>query len=83
MKTGSLEVNNKADVLITNYYPKTPISHENVMGHIMFGVLNSTIDTTIIDGTIRMKEGIIKNIDLAEIAEQSTLHAQEVWNRIT
>ena len=83
VNTGSLEVGKKADLLITNYYPKTPISHENVMGHIMFGVINNTIDTTIIDGKIRMKEGKILNIDFAKVSEQSVNHAQDVWNRIT
>lgn len=82
IKTGSLQPGYKADVLITNYYPKTPITPDTVKGHIMFGVLNNTIDTTIIDGKICMQEGRIQNINLKEIAESSQTHAQEVWNRI-
>ncbi len=82
IQTGSLEIGKKADLLITNYYPKTPISHENAMGHIMFGVLNNPIDTTIIDGEIRMKEGKILNLNLADISEKSIEHAQDVWNRM-
>ena len=82
VNTGKLEVNKKADVLITNYYPKTPISHDNVMGHIMFGVLNNTIATTIINGKICMEEGKLPNLNLHEISEKSSLLAQEVWNRL-
>ena len=82
INTGKLVQNYKADVLITNYYPKTPITKDNVMGHIMFGVLNNTIDTTIINGKICMREGKIPNIDLADISRKSTEHAQDVWNRI-
>ena len=83
INTGKLVENYKADVLITNYYPKTPVTPDNIMGHIMFGVLNNTIDTTIINGKICMKEGKILNIDLAKISEQSVEHAQNVWNRLT
>ena len=82
VNTGKLVENYKADVLITNYYPKTPVTQDNVMGHIMFGVLNNTIDTTIINGEICMKEGKIAKINLKEISEKSIAHAQEVWNRI-
>ena len=80
--TGKLVENYKADVLITNYYPKTPINGTNVMGHVMFGVLNNTIDTTIINGRICMKEGKIQDINLKDISEKSVIHAQNVWNRI-
>ena len=82
VNTGKLAVGHKADVLITNYYPKTPINGDNIMGHVMFGVLNNTIDTTIINGNICMKEGKIPNIDLKKISDESVIHAQEVWNRL-
>jgi putative selenium metabolism protein SsnA len=80
--TGKLAINQKADVLITNYYPKTPITQNNIMGHIMFGVLNNTIDTTIINGKICMKEGKIQDINLKEVSDKAVIHAQDVWNRI-
>lgn len=83
IETGKLQLNYKADILITNYYPRTPITPDNVIGHVMFGILNNTIDTTIINGSICMREGKIRNLDLHKIYQQSLIHAQDVWNRIT
>lgn len=82
VKTGSLESNRKADVIITNYYPRSPITSDNTIGHAIFGVLNETIATTIIDGRVCMENGIVPDIDEAAIARKCQELAPEVWNRI-
>lgn len=82
VNTGMLEPNRKADIIITNYYPRSPITPDNTIGHAIFGVLNETIATTIINGSVCMKEGVVPNIDEAEIARICQKLAPEVWNRI-
>lgn len=79
---GALVPGYKADIIISDYRPKTPISSDNVMGHLMFGVVNESIDTTIIDGSIRMLHHEIPYIDEVQIHDKSMQLAQKVWDRI-
>ncbi|MHA2169812.1 MAG: putative aminohydrolase SsnA [Candidatus Kariarchaeaceae archaeon] len=83
VETGQLLPSKKADILITGYYPKSPIKENNVMGHVMFGVINEPIHTTIIDGTVVMENYVIPTIDEREISETCQELAQDVWDRVT
>jgi putative selenium metabolism protein SsnA len=80
---GTLAPNQKADVIVTNYFPKSRINPENTMGHIFFGVLHESVSTTVIDGKIRMKEGKIPNIDESAISSKCEIIADQVWKRVT
>lgn len=82
VSVGKIESNYKADVIITDYIPPTPVSSNNVLGHIMFGVINGGIATTIIDGKIRMEEKIIPNLDEITVAKKCQELAQDVWDRM-
>lgn len=82
VETGSLKVNAKADLIITNYYPKSRITPENELGHVMFGVTSESVKTTIIDGRIAMKDFAIPEIDEAKITEICEKIATDVWNRV-
>ncbi|MHA2232519.1 MAG: putative aminohydrolase SsnA [Candidatus Hodarchaeales archaeon] len=79
---GQLAVHNKADVIITGYYPKSPIDATNVLGHVLFGVIHEPVDSTIINGRICMQEGVIPNINEQEISERSQKLAENVWDRL-
>ncbi len=82
VNTGNLIVGKKADVVITDYYPKSPITPYNVLGHIMFGVLNTSIATTIINGRICMEERRIPDINLKIISEKCQELAMKIWERL-
>ena len=82
-KIGSLLPGSKADLIISNYYPKSPVHSENTIGHVLFGVVNESIATTIIDGKIRMQEGKLLEIDEEKIALKCQEIAPKVWERFT
>jgi putative selenium metabolism protein SsnA len=82
VETGCIDIGKKADVLITGYYPRSPINSDNVIGHIMFGVLNEPIATTMINGQICMNEGVIQKINETEIAEKCQELAPKMWERV-
>lgn len=79
---GQLAVHNKADVIITGYYPKSPIDAANMLGHVLFGVIHESVASTIINGRICMEEGAIPNINEHEISERSQKLAENVWDRV-
>ncbi|MHA1166224.1 MAG: putative aminohydrolase SsnA [Candidatus Hodarchaeales archaeon] len=80
--TGSIENGKKADVVLTNYVPPTRLTSGNVLGHVMFGLVNSQILTTIINGRICMENGKIPGINELEIAEKCEKLALEAWERL-
>jgi putative selenium metabolism protein SsnA len=82
VKTGRLIKDHKADIIISGYYPKSPIHSSNVLGHIMFGVINEPISSTIIDGNVRMQEGEILHINEKEISAKCEELAEGIWGRI-
>ncbi|MFX1512668.1 MAG: putative aminohydrolase SsnA [Promethearchaeota archaeon] len=82
VNTGSLVVGKKADIVVTDYYPKSQINSNNVLGHIMFGVLNASIATTIINGRICMEEHQIPGIDLKTVSDKCQQLAIKIWDRI-
>ena len=82
LKLGKLMPNYKADIVISSYRPKTPLNSDNVAGHVMFGIINEPVNTTIIEGHLRMSENNILGIDERSINDKSMELAQAVWDRI-
>ena len=82
IQTGRLETGLKADLIISNYYPKAPIYSGNVLGHVMFGVINEPVATTITDGKTRMLEGKVLGIDEYEISKKCQKIAPKIWERV-
>ncbi len=80
--TGKLIPNYKADLIISNYYPKSPVGPDNIMGHILFGVIHESIDYSIINGRVCMREGIIPGIDESLISKKCEVLAKRVWERV-
>ena len=52
-----------ADVIIMDYKPFTPFSHENVDGHMLFGMEGKNCRTTIINGKVLYKDREFVGID--------------------
>ncbi|MFW9997399.1 MAG: putative aminohydrolase SsnA [Candidatus Odinarchaeota archaeon] len=82
VEVGALEVGKKADVLVTDYVAPTPLTENNVLGHVLFGIVNSQIRTTIINGRICMEERVIPGIDERVIAEKCEELAVKAWSRL-
>ena len=70
-----------ADLVVTDYVPFTPLSAGNLAGHLLFGVARSRIDTTIVDGRVRLRGGELVDLDEAAIRVAAREAAREVWAR--
>ncbi|RMF57320.1 MAG: putative aminohydrolase SsnA [Calditrichaeota bacterium] len=80
-KVGKIIPGYLADVIIVDYYPPTPMTSENFWGHVLFGILEAPVDTSIINGRLVMENKIFPDIDEEEIAAEAHMVAQEVWRR--
>ncbi|HAK45655.1 MAG TPA: hypothetical protein DCO79_07020 [Spirochaeta sp.] len=55
--TGKLEAGRDADVAVLDYIPQTPISRENLIGHLIFGAKGGKVFMTIASGRILYNDG--------------------------
>ena len=79
---GRIEAGAAADIIITDYLLPTPLSHENFLGHFLYGMSSRDVKTTVINGKVLMEDRVLKGIDEEEIASHSRRLAAELWKRI-
>jgi putative selenium metabolism protein SsnA len=70
-----------ADLILLDYFPPTPFSEQNFWGHFLFGMIDSDVNTTIINGKVVMHDKQIPGIDENELAAKSREAAQRVWKK--
>ncbi len=62
-----LLIGDRADFIIWDYFPPTPISSENFWGHFIYGLLEYPIDSVVQDGRFLMRNKVIRGEDQARI----------------
>jgi cytosine/adenosine deaminase-related metal-dependent hydrolase len=71
------------DLAIFDYDPPTPLTSDNALGHVLFGLSQARVDTTIVGGRVLMERGQIKlNLDLPRLNAQARKLATHLWQRI-
>ncbi len=79
---GELKPGFAADIAIMDYLPPTPMDASNFAGHVIFGVSQSAVDTTICAGKVLMENKVLKlDLDEEEVARKSTELAKKLWAR--
>ena len=81
-KFGELVEGAWADVIVVDYVPPTPLDSNNWSGHLLFGVSGRSVETTVINGRVRMLDRKLIHIDEVAIGQRSRELAQGIWNRI-
>ena len=70
-----------ADLIFVDYHTHTPVTVDNLPWHIVFGIQERMVTTTIVDGKVLMQDRRILSLD----EEAITAHARElapgVWER--
>ncbi|BDU74935.1 putative aminohydrolase SsnA [Mesoterricola silvestris] len=79
---GTLEEGAAADVILVDYHPPTPLDGNTVLGHLVFGISQATVDTTLCAGRILMEGKVLCNgLDEAALAARSRELAVKLWDR--
>lgn len=76
-----LSVGAPADIVVLEYIPNTPISLENILGHLIFGAKTAKAFMTVVDGQILYHDGKFKGIDLDEAADGIRKAANHLWSK--
>jgi len=78
---GVLAPGHKADVITVDYDPPTPLSADNLMGHVLFGLPTARVRHAVVDGRVRLRDGVVCGVDKAAVAAEARARAAEVWAR--
>ncbi|MBI4655349.1 MAG: putative aminohydrolase SsnA [Elusimicrobia bacterium] len=79
---GELKEGFFADIILIDYIPPTPLIADNFWGHLVFGISQSHVNTTIVNGRILMENRKLKiDADEEEITRKSAELAKKLWNR--
>jgi cytosine/adenosine deaminase-related metal-dependent hydrolase len=79
---GEIAEGRPADLTIIDYYPPTPLNEANFLGHLIFGLVDATVDTTVCKGAILMQGKKILSLDEERIAARSRELAPKMWRRL-
>ncbi len=82
VKTGVLKPGYAADLITLDYDPPTPMTADNIDGHVLFGLTGAQVVTTIANGRVLMRGGMLTGIDESEIRAMSREQAADLWRRI-
>lgn len=77
----SLQIGDRADSIIWDYIPPTPINKNNFWGHYIYGILEREIITVFQNGDILFKDNKLQNINEPIIAQQIYLQGEKLSNK--
>ena len=79
---GELKEGFAADIILMDYFPPTPMDDTNFYGHLVFGLSQCAVDTTIAAGRVLMENKKLKlDIDEEEVSRKAIELAKKLWSR--
>lgn len=82
IRLGEIAEGRPADLAILDYQPPTQLNEQNFLGHLIFGLVDATVDTTVCQGKVLMQGKKILSMDEERIAARSRELAPEMWQRL-
>jgi putative selenium metabolism protein SsnA len=82
IRLGEIAEGCPADLSIIDYHPPTVMNDANFLGHLIFGLVDATVDTTVCKGKILMQGKKILTLDEERIAARSRELAPQMWQRL-
>jgi cytosine/adenosine deaminase-related metal-dependent hydrolase len=82
MDIGRIETGAKADLILVDYFPPTPIDSGNLFGHLLFGIANAPVDSLMVNGRWIVRDKQCLTIDEPLVAERAAAQAKALWEKI-
>jgi putative selenium metabolism protein SsnA len=82
LQLGEIAEGLPADLAILDYSPPTPLDENNFLGHLIFGIVDATVDTTVCRGQILMRDKKILSLDVERVSSRSRELAPKMWGRL-
>ncbi|NCD34680.1 MAG: putative aminohydrolase SsnA [Spartobacteria bacterium] len=78
---GCLKAGAAGDAIVLDYNPPTSLHLDNFWGHLIYGMSNTKVDSTVVDGVVLMKHGTLTTIDECKVMAESRTRADKLWDR--
>ncbi len=82
LDVGRIAPGARADLVLVEYYPPTPLDGSNLMGHVLFGIANAPVDTLLVNGRPIVRHKHLQTVDEREVAERASQRARALWGRL-
>jgi putative selenium metabolism protein SsnA len=81
MEIGRIESGAKADLILVDYFPPTPLNRNNLFGHVLFGIANAPVDSLMVNGRFVLRNKKCVTVDERAVAEKAAAQARALWKR--
>jgi putative selenium metabolism protein SsnA len=72
-----------ADIAVIDYRPPTPFNKNNFLGHLIFGMVDAAVDTTIVNGRVLMRNKTLLTINEKELTSKTREIAAKFWEKFS
>lgn len=77
----NLQINNRADFVIWDYVPPTPINESNFWGHLIYGILERPIQIVVQNGQMLLDDFKIQNINQSKILNEIYSQGERLFKK--
>lgn len=81
MDVGRIDKGARADFILLDYFPPTPLRPDNICGHLLFGISHAPVDSLIVNGRPVVRNRQCVTIDERAVAEKAAARARSLWRR--
>jgi putative selenium metabolism protein SsnA len=83
LRFGEIREGCAGDAVIFDYTPPTPLEGANLFGHLVFGLSQSAVDSTIVGGRVLMENKRLElNLDEERVTARARELAGDLWKRL-
>ncbi len=79
---GRLEEGYAGDVITLDYLPTSPLTSENLAGHLLFGMHPDQVRNTVVEGQILMENRDLLTVDEHDATRRARERAKAMWERL-
>jgi putative selenium metabolism protein SsnA len=83
LRLGEIRKGCAGDLAIFDYDPPTPLRKDNAFGHVLFGLSQAPVDTTIVGGRVLLEHRRLRlDLDEARVNARARELAKALWQRL-
>jgi len=83
LRFGEIRAGCAGDVAVFDYDPPTPLTGSNALGHVIFGLSQAPVDTTIVSGRVLMeRKRLLLDLDETRLNARARELAANLWKRL-
>ncbi len=81
LDVGRIEPGARADLVLYDYFPPTPLTRDNIFGHALFGIAYAPVHSLMVNGRFVIRDREFVNLDERAVAEKAGACARQLWRR--